>query len=300
MVSDFNMDSIGGHVKKTDMMIIGHVSRDIMIDHRGSRQDLTGGAVVYASAAAARSSATVLCVTKVAEQDLHVLKDCMHRNIEWYTLPTGNTTSIKNTYLTEDKEKRKVELLNQASAFRLDELPDSEAGIFYCAGLFSNEIPDSFIIPLSKRGKLAVDAQGLLRCNEDGRLVFRDWKGKHSYLKHIGYFKVDAAEAEILTGISSREEAALQLSAWGAGEVMLTHNEEVIVCDGERIYRAPYSNRNSSGRTGRGDTTFGSYLAWRRNHSIDESVKYATALCSMKMEEPGIFTGTIDEVLERM
>jgi sugar/nucleoside kinase (ribokinase family) len=38
----------------------------------------------------------------------------------------------------------------------------------------------------------------------------------------------------------------------------------------------------------------------RLKHGIEESLRYAAALTSIKMEKPGPFEGTMDEVLQRM
>jgi sugar/nucleoside kinase (ribokinase family) len=123
---------------------------------------------------------------------------------------------------------------------------------------------------------------------------------KKELLPRVTYFKTDAAEAEILTGEKDREKAAKVLQSWGAREVMLTHNTEVLLCSEGKISRAPFTNKNFSGRTGRGDSTFASYLAWRKSHDIEESLRYAAALCSIKMESPGPFSGTVEDVLKRM
>jgi sugar/nucleoside kinase (ribokinase family) len=112
----------------------------------------------------------------------------------------------------------------------------------------------------------------------------------------ITYLKTDAAEAEILTGLSDRYAAARLLHEWGAKEVMITHNTEVILYDGESMYSAPLKPRNLTGRTGRGDTTFAGYLAKRLHCGIEESLQYAAALVSLKMETPGPFTGTDQDV----
>ena len=61
-----------------------------------------------------------------------------------------------------------------------------------------------------------------------------------------------------------------------------------------------FTNRSTIGRTGRGDTTFAGYLAWRMNHGVDESLKFASALASIKMETPGPFSGSLEDVLQRM
>ena len=70
----------------------------------------------------------------------------------------------------------------------------------------------------------------------------------------------------------------------------------MIVCDGEKICAAPLKPRNLTGRTGRGDTTFAGYLAKRLVGGIEEATLYAAALVSLKMETPGPFMGTEDDV----
>jgi len=285
---------------KSDIIMIGHVSQDILIDHLNNRQEVTGGAVVYSSHAAATVKKQVQVITKLTDDDRPILDNLQHEFIDWNVLSSQASTSIKNTYFTEDKEQREVVLISQADPFVIEEVT-GEAEIFHLAGLFAGEIPDSFVQPLAQRGKVALDAQGVLRTlDEQGNLAFKDWAKKKDLLPLITYFKTDAAEAKILTGLENRREAALLLHSWGAQEVMLTHNSEVMVCSNGKIFTAPYTNRNSSGRTGRGDTTFAAYLAWRMDHSAEEATRFAAALCSIKMENPGVYRGTIEDVLNRM
>lgn len=285
---------------KYDILMLGHISQDVLIDHQNVRQDIVGGAVVYSSFAAGSAGKRVKVITKLADNDLHILKNLQHPLVDWDVLPSKQSTSIKNTYFTADKERREVILLSQADPFVLEEV-QAEASIYHLAGLFGGEIPDSLVLPLSKRGKVALDAQGVLRClDEQKNLVFRDWGRKQELLPYITYFKTDAAEAKILTGLDDREKAARLLYSWGAQEVMLTHNTEVMVCHQGNIHTAPFTNSNNSGRTGRGDTAFAAYLAWRQDHDAAESTRFAAALCSLKMEKPGVFRGTLDEVHKRM
>jgi sugar/nucleoside kinase (ribokinase family) len=116
----------------------------------------------------------------------------------------------------------------------------------------------------------------------------------------VTYLKVDSLESEVTTGTTDREKAATMLHGWGAKEVMITHSSEVIVYNGKKICRAPFNPLDLLGRTGRGDTCFGAYLTWRLSHGIEESVRFAAALTSIKMEKFGPFSGTLKEVLERM
>ncbi|MFQ3620844.1 MAG: carbohydrate kinase, partial [Spirochaetales bacterium] len=109
-------------MKIYDIVMIGHVSKDIMV-FQGKEEKLLGGAVVYSSAAAARSGAKVLVITKAAEEDRSLLEVIKHPNVDILILPTKTTTSIRNEYFSEDRERRKVTLLAQAEPFSLEEIP---------------------------------------------------------------------------------------------------------------------------------------------------------------------------------
>jgi len=282
-----------------DITMIGHISRDIMI-YKEDEVRLTGGPVIYSSAAAARSGKKVQVITRASADAEKELAGMRANGVDVIRLESKATTSIENIYFSADKEKRKVTLLSRADSFTIETLPETNSVIYHLAGLFRGEIPDNFIPYLSKKGKVGIDAQGLLRCSENVKLIFRDWDSKKELLPLITYLKTDAAEAEILTGEKDRVKAAYILASWGAKEIMVTHNTEVIVLVDGKIYRAPFTPENLSGRTGRGDTTFAAYLAWRLNHDPEESVKYAAALCSIKMEKPGPFDGTIEDIKERI
>ncbi len=285
-----------------DIAMLGHVSKDVIVDHLGNETRLMGGAVVQSAAAAARSGARALVVTKAAPEDAGNLAFMQAWGVDLIVKDSAATTSILNVFRTADHERRDTSLLSRAEPFSAADLPaDVRASIIDLAGLFVGELPDSLIEELRSRGRIAVDAQGLLRRAEADRTMrFADWEAKRRYLPFVEYFKTDAAEAEILTGSKDREEAARILASWGAREVMVTHNSEVLVLADGRIARAPFTPANLSGRTGRGDTTFASYLVRRRDHNPRDSVRFAAALCSIKMEKPGPFSGTLAEVLERM
>lgn len=286
-------------MNRYDIVMIGHISKDIMIF--GDHEDrYTAGPVIYSSMAAVRTGASVFVISKAAAEDAGSLDRLREEGIDVTVLPSPRSTSIRNVYHSADRERRTVTLLSGADPFTLSELPPFDAEVIHCAGLFRGEIPDELLPSFAARGKVALDAQGVLRCREGSNLTFRDWAMKERYLPLVTYLKTDAAEARILTGTEDRREAARMLYGMGAREVMVTHNQEVIVYDGDSFSRAPFTPENLSGRTGRGDTCFASYLSRRRGHSAEESVRYAAALTSIKMEKPGPFTGTILDVEERM
>ena len=71
----------------------------------------------------------------------------------------------------------------------------------------------------------------------------------------------------------------------------------MLAYDGKDLFTCPVKARNLSGRTGRGDTTFGAYLAMRMTGAgMEEALRYATACVSLKMETPGVFKGARADV----
>lgn len=287
-------------MKTVDSVIMGPVSLDINIDCEGVERRELGGAVVQSGYAAAKCGFRTMVVTKASSEDADPAERFAESGAELVCLKSAHTCSIRNQYLTPDKERRICTNLNVCDGFTPEDiafLKDYDVNIMHIAGLVYGDFSDEFILAAEKYGKVAVDAQCLLRHVEpDGSMKYHDWVTKKEILPHITFFKVDAAEGEELTGCSDRREAAKVLHDWGAGEVLLTHNTEVLAYDGEKYYTCPIKARNLSGRTGRGDTTFAGYLNSRISSGIADSLLFATALVSLKMETPGPFMGSRADV----
>jgi len=282
--------------KHYDMLILGHVSKDENITP-DSRELSIGGAVVYSSVTAKRIGANLLALTKLNQDDLSALEVFSKHDVPFVYRNSRQTTSIRNTYFTPDRDMRKCEALGIADPFAIGDIPDDvEADIYYLGGLIKGEFPEELIAQLTQRGKIATDAQGFLRVNENGPMVFKDWDRKLEVLPLVTYLKTDAAEAEILTSEKDAEKAARLLHNWGAQEVMVTSSPGVFVLAAEQTHFFPFTSKNLSGRTGRGDTCFSTYCCWRMSHSPRASCLLAAALTSLKMETPGPFSGTLADV----
>lgn len=282
-------------MKHYDSVIIGHISMDNNIDHLGNSAFVCGGAVLYSSASAHALGHSVAAVTRLAEKDSERLSEFTIPKEDIYAVWCENSTTMKNVYLTPDKERRNSSCLSVGTPFELSDIPDSiSADIYHFAGLVYGDFPNEMIKECAKKGKIAVDVQTCLRhVNTDtGEMYFEDWADKKEMLPYIDFLKTDAAEAEIMTGTDDRYEAAKMLYEWGAKEVLITHNTEVIAYDGEKIYSCPIRARNLSGRTGRGDTTFAAYINERLTNDIPHSLLCATATVSLKMETPGPLKAT--------
>lgn len=285
--------------KHYDVLVIGPVSLDHNIDYLGNERKEVGGAVVASGFAAARSGNATALFTKLNPADADVEARFAGSGADLYWSPSKATCSIRNQYFTADKEKRACTSMGVCDPFRFEELPKIDTAIYHFAGLVYGDFDGELFAEASRHGKVAVDVQCLLRHVEpDKTMAFHDWAEKKQYLPYIDYLKTDAAEAEILTGLTDRAEAARLLYSWGAKEVLITHNTEVLAYDGKQIYTCPIKARNLSGRTGRGDTTFAGYITERQRAGIEEALLYCTALVSLKMETPGPFQGSRQDVLD--
>lgn len=284
-------------MKQYDLMIVGPATRDVNIDFTGAVDRCVGGAVTFCTPAARAVTDRVFAAVKISPNDADILDGFHMAPEDIALLPSKETTCIRNEYFTADRERRTCTCSAQSGPITPDEIPNVPCKLYHLAGLIYGDFPNELLEYLHTRSLLAADAQGLLRHNEGGKMLFQDWEDKLTYLPYLDFLKTDAAEAEILTGLTDRVAAAKQLVDWGAKEVLISHNSEMLCYNGKELHTCPVKARNLSGRTGRGDTTTGAYLAMRlTGASMKEALLYATACVSLKMEAPGVFRGTRADV----
>lgn len=286
---------------KFDTFILGQISKDINIDYDGKLREEFGGAVVHSGFAAANIGHRVGVLPKADTNEVNLVNVFAEATgVTVFPVHSKSSTSIKNQYHTADRERRSCTAISVIEPYTVAEIPDVESEIYHIAGLMYGDFSGEIIEYLSKKGKVAVDVQSMLRCVENGSMVFHDWAEKKKYLPLITFLKTDAAEAQIMTGLEDRAEAAKVLYSWGAKEIMITHNTEVLIYDGKKVYTEPLKPQNLSGRTGRGDTCFSGYITERISKDIEHSLRFAAALVSLKMGTPGPFKGTRDDVIKFM
>ena len=286
-------------MSKFDSLIIGEIAEDTNVDYDGTTIQAIGGAVYYSGFAAANIGHKIAVLPKADTAKVD-LKEVFAKAPNITVFPVHSTHSFvtKNVYHTPDRERRTSTVDSVIDPYKPCEVPEEiDAAIWHLAGLVGGDIPDEMIPYAASRGAMvAVDVQTMLRWAENGGMVYHDWAAKKEMLPYIRFLKTDAAEAEILTGTDDRVAAARMLYDWGAKEILITHNTEVLVYDGKDIYTCPIKARNLSGRTGRGDTTFASYITERLTKDIPTALRTATALVSLKMETPGPYMGTREDL----
>ena len=292
-------------MKIFDFFCIGNISIDI-IRTPSSEITFTGGAILNAVWVLFQLGYKVGVLTKTSKEDKFRIKEfpkfSSSDSIKW--IESKNTTSILNDYQTIDKERRICTNLGQADPFSLSEIPKFRAKVIMYNGLLTGEINTKILEFLSNRGKLVVDAQGLTRkVMPSNNMKLIPYENLKDIIPIVHYFKADAAEAEILTGISTvthegRIKSAKKLLEMGANEVIISHNSELLVVSDKKQVIVPFKNRNLKGRTGRGDTCTAAYVSERFHNNMEEAALFSAALTSLKIETPGPFKQSRVEVEE--
>jgi sugar/nucleoside kinase (ribokinase family) len=290
-------------MNRYDLVFMGHVTIDEIDAAEGSARGVTGGAPFFGAFAACRSKKKIAVVTRMAEEDASILEPLKDAGIDVYLRPVALTTHMRVVHPTGNLDERLMFQTQNAGFFVSADVPPIESSWIHLGALTDREFSLGFMQHLKQRGfRLSVDMQNFVRQvdTETGVIQFKDAPRKRQIVGLADVVKLDVVEAEVLTGTRNMEEAAKIVEEWGALETILTSSDGVLARHKRKTYFERFSNRSSPGRTGRGDTTMGAYLARRIDHSVQESLAFAVALASIKMETPGPFRGSLEDVLARM
>ena len=282
--------------KLYQIAFMGHYTRDTIVSSSGTRI-VSGGAFNYATHVAARMGLKVLAVTRLAEVDAEVIQELENLGADLLVTWTPESTCLKLVYPSENPDERVIYVSSWAGAFSEQEITPIEAGVIVIGASMREEVPLEIVKKLAQKDSvLAADIQSFLRVNDHGKLVAKPWLERKELLSCIEVLKTDAVEAELLTGEKDIKKAASLITALGPREVMITHKDGVLLLAEEKFYHASFYPEKLVGRSGRGDTCLASYMCKRINASPQESIIWAAAVTSLKMEAEGPFRRTIQDV----
>ncbi|UCF09955.1 MAG: hypothetical protein JSW65_07815 [Candidatus Bipolaricaulota bacterium] len=283
-----------------DVALIGHFAVDKITTVDGKTVPAHGGAVYYGGLNLARLGYRVAVITRLRRDDFWRLDELRTEGIEVFATASEETAGMENIFLSKDRDKRICKSLGFAGAFTAGELPDIVACLTLVIPICAGEVDLELLRTVSARGPVGLDVQGFVRFAEGDDVVFHDWPEKADGLAHVRYLKADDTEAEVLTGTRDLRFAARELASLGPAEVLITHKEGVLVYAEGSFHEVRFSPQRVLGRTGRGDTCFTTYCAKRLSEDPATAVRYAAAVTSLKMEDPGPFNRRIEEVEERL
>lgn len=280
-----------------DLVCIGNYTKDTIISPDGVKY-VDGGAINYAAHAAVRLGRKVAVVTRLAREDQRVVDKFIHDGIDCYATYTPNSTCMRLEYPTDNPDMRTLSVASTAGSIDNKAVEDIEMRAAAIGTSFRGEVGFDVISSLRDKGVfLGADMQGFVRVLRGQRLVNEEWQEMQETLTYFDVLKSDAVEAEFLTGESDIYKAAEIFSHMGAKEIVLTHKEGVLIYAEGNFYPNKFYAQNLNGRSGRGDTCLGAYMAMRSTLNPYQAGIWAAAVTSLKMEKLSPYDRPMEELV---
>jgi len=287
-----------------DILFIGHMALGTIVPFTGSPFVDGASPLVFASIAASRLRKKISGVTKISEGEHYLLEPMRAAGVDLFVQP-GEIIRYRMVYPDANMEQRHAIVENDAG-----HIVDSESMpachqclVHFCWIGGSRRSQLNVIRALKARGfRLSVDMQNFMWQVDEktGIIHFRDVPEKKEILSMADFVKLDATEAKILTGTDTLQDQVDILESWGSSETVITCSEGALAQSNGKSAFANFTNRYIQGRMGRGDTCMAAYLVRRLDHPLEESLQFAVAATSIKLELNGPFNGSVEDVIERM
>jgi sugar/nucleoside kinase (ribokinase family) len=284
-----------------DITLIGNYTKDKIVTPKETKY-IDGGGFNYGAHAAIALGAKTAAITRLKKNDIHVINNLVSAGIDAFPTYTNDSTHMELIYPTDDFDDRVLVMPKSAGSFTSDQFENIKSKVFLVNASIRDEFKVETLVDLKKKGSLiGIDLQGFIRTiDKNSVLINSNWKEKKEALGLTHYLKADGVEAEFLTGESDLISAAKILKSYGPKEVIITHKDGVLVYDGENIYQEPFILDEIIGRSGRGDTCGASYVYKRLTLNAKNSIKWAAAATSLKMESDTPLKNTIHEIENRV
>jgi sugar/nucleoside kinase (ribokinase family) len=279
-----------------DVLYIGNYTKDTIVSPAGTRY-VDGGAVNYAAHAAARLGVKTAVVTHLAIEDKRVVDKLTEAGIDCFATYTHQSTLMKLVYPTTDPDIRSLSVTGTAGSITADEVKNLDARAAVIGSSLRGEVGLDVIRTLKDKNVFtAVDMQGFVRVLRGVELRYEPWEEMQSTLAYVDVVKSDAVEAEFLTGEKDIFKSAKIFADMGPKEIVLTHRDGLLIYAGGTYHEIGFYPSRLDGRSGRGDTCVGTYMAMRLSKPPRESGIWAAAVTSLKMENLGPFNRQVEEV----
>jgi sugar/nucleoside kinase (ribokinase family) len=281
---------------------MGHLAMATIVPFKGPPFAEWGGPAFFGPMAGSCLSKRVASITRIAESEAELLAPLKAAGIDLY-VQHQEIAQIRVVHPKVSVDEREIFLIKRGGTFTIDDMPPIEPCLIHLGGLSDREFPMEFMRELKSRGfRLSVDMQSFVWKvdHENRRIHLEDIPEKQEILSLADFVKLDVMEARALTGAEVLQDQADMLEEWGSWETVITCSDGALArSEGKSVF-AKFTNRSIEGRTGRGDTLSGAYLARRLDHGVEDSLRFAAALTSIKMESTGPFKGSLEEVMMRM
>jgi sugar/nucleoside kinase (ribokinase family) len=235
------------------------------------------------------------------EDQAALLSELRSAGITVYCIDSAETTVFTNEY-TDGHDSRIQTVTSVAAPFAPSDLGSVRAHWFYLGPLLSQDMSVEFVESVRMRGKIALDAQGLVRKIEGEKIQALQPAETEALLRPVSLLKVDAQEAATLSGVGGHEESARRLHTLGPQEVIVTFaSKGSMIFDGEKFQYIDAVAGKVMDATGCGDTYLAAYLDRRLDsNELEFNGRFAAAAATLALEQEGPLRAGTQEVRARM
>lgn len=278
---------------------IGHITRDRIITPQQTI-DMAGGTSFYMAHGMHHLSQDFpfQLVTKIGQESQEEVDHLRQMNIDVLSYSSPHSVFFENHYgLNSNQRTQRV--LAKAAPFTIEEMEPLVAEVFHLGSLLADDFSPEIVKFLAQKGCISIDVQGYLREVRGEKVYAVDWKDMDAVLPYVDIVKLNEHEMYAIMHTNDPKIVAEKLASYGVREVIITLGSygSLIYAD-KTCYEIPaYTPRKIVDATGCGDTYSTGYLYIRsQGATFQEAGRFASAMCTLKLEHNGPFEGSLKDI----
>ena len=237
-------------------------------------------------------------VTKIGQESQEEVDRLRQMNIDVLSYSSPHSVFFENHYgLNSNQRMQRV--LAKADPFTIEEMKPLQAEVFHLGSLLADDFSPEIVKYLSQKGRISIDVQGYLREVRGEKVYAVDWKDMDAVLPYVDMMKLNEHEMRAIMQLNNPKTVAEKLASYGIREVIITLGSygSLIYAD-KTYYEIPaYPPQKIVDATGCGDTYSTGYLYMRsQGATFQEAGRFASAMCTLKLEHNGPFEGSLKDI----
>lgn len=237
-------------------------------------------------------------VTKIGQESQEEVDHLRQMNIDVLSYSSPHSVFFENHYgLNSNQRTQRV--LAKAAPFTIEEMEPLVAEVFHLGSLLADDFSPEIVKFLAQKGCISIDVQGYLREVRGEKVYAVDWKDMDAVLPYVDIVKLNEHEMYAIMHTNDPKIVAEKLASYGVREVIITLGSygSLIYAD-KTCYEIPaYTPRKIVDATGCGDTYSTGYLYMRsQGATFQEAGRFASAMCTLKLEHNGPFEGSLKDI----
>ena len=278
---------------------IGHITRDRIITPQQTI-DMAGGTSFYMAHGMHHLSQDFpfQLVTKIGQESQEEVNHLRQMNIDVLSYSSPHSVFFENHYgLNSNQRTQRV--LAKAAPFTIEEMEPLVAEVFHLGSLLADDFSPEIVKFLAQKGCISIEVQGYFREVRGKKVYAVDWKDMDAVLPYVDIVKLNEHEMYAIMHTNDPKIVAEKLASYGVREVIITLGSYgSLIYANKTCYEIPaYTPQKIVDATGCGDTYSTGYLYMRsQGATFQEAGRFASAMCTLKLEHNGPFEGSLNDI----